>query len=734
MIEIKSSKKKTWIWVLVGLGGFALLLNGAFRILDFYRGAAPLPPRGNVDPALLVLDDSAPAPLAVIDFSQTCLQMGEPFTVSGQGSADPQGLPLHFAIDFGDGTVLDGVEAEHAYTATGAYRVTLTATNSDGAADVSAGILSVGSPSFDPGTLNEIAFQPNFYDPRIIEEIETPAGGMVWGFFNAQADATVTNILVNGLDWEDPSSGVVWCEVVPGEFKAGEIGILRCMSNEKTWTDGAPISLQVETDAGTAWAHQGTLQAEPLAISYVAGRPDGSELLVYARNDGEDPVDVTGLLLNGQDVSEFALVDESPLRAGRTTTIRIPTCGGITWGERLVVTVLFTQGETTQPHRVTRELRLFPSQFMVGNWNNEDVFTDPTWRQTQRDAGINLFIWYPSASTPPELVLPMAEAEDFYVFTHVGNPSPEYIDAAKNWGDHPRWYMNAISGEPDIGNEKPTDVLQYTQTQMDLFGPTKRMWIYAACSYQFGKWGSMADIGGMDHYTVWAPKCNVNWPYLPEIFGVEIFEWWDHIEFAGYYTLAAKRAAEPRPIIIWTQGLFNGFQIGDKTMRCNTPAEIRSQWYQNLGWGAKVMLYYHFLQEHDPICPEEPEQEMGLLVRETDQFSDLIGIGEMTGNTAFAWSYDDQVDVVTTISPDGLVLVVSNLDYDLNLIAPYRWHEKTNVEIFVDPPEGFEPYAAWSPEGEEAIELQMVRTVGGFYKITIPSLPVARAVIIEPEP
>jgi len=28
----------------------------------------------------------------------------------------------------------------------------------------------------------------------------------------------------------------------------------------------------------------------------------------------------------------------------------------------------------------------------------------------------------------------------------------------------------------------------------------------------------------------------------------------------------------------------------------------------------------------------------------------------------------------------------------------------------------------------------MVRTVGGFYKITIPSLPVARVVISEPEP
>jgi hypothetical protein len=238
----------------------------------------------------------------------------------------------------------------------------------------------------------------------------------------------------------------------------------------------------------------------------------------------------------------------------------------------------------------------------------------------------------------------------------------------------------------------------------------------------------------MDHYTVWAPKCNVNWPYLPEVFGLEIFEWWDHIEFAGYYTLAAKRVAEPRPIIIWSQALDNGFEIGDKQMRCNTPDEIRSQWYQNLGWGAKALLYYHFLQEHDPLCPEEPEQEMGALVTETGQFSDLIGIGEMAGNTAFAWSDDEKVDVVTTISPDGLVLVVSNLDYDLNLLAPYKWREKKDVEIFIDPPDGFEPYSAWMPNGEMSIKLEMVRTVGGFYKVTLPSLPVAQAVIIEPEP
>ncbi len=673
-------------------------------------------------------DDSAgPDPLAVVDCDAACLSPGDTLNVTGHESSDPRELPLSFYIDFGDGTIVTDVEAEHPYDASGAYQVTLTATNSVGASDVSSCIVSVGVLPKGPGTLDEIAFRPHYYDERIFEPSNPrpTVGGMVWGFFNAPADATVTDILVNGVSWSAPTGLANWCEVTPPVLAAGDIGIVRCSTTDAAIIDGAQISLQVETDAGTVWTRQSTIETEPAAISYVTGRPDGSEMLIYVRNDAaSEPIEIIGLLLNGQNVSDFAIVDEPIIESGRTAAIRVPTCDGIAWGERMVVTVLYEIGGAKAARRITRELRLFPQKFLVGNWNGDDVFTDPAWRQTQRNAGINMFIWSPSVTFPPEVILPLAEEEDFYVFTHADNPYPDYIDAAENWGDNPRWYMNAVAGEPEIGGRLFPDVLESLQAQMDLFGPDKQMWIYNACSNVFGQWGSMADVGGMDHYCVWAPKCNYNPP----------FWYWDHIEFAGYYTLVAKRAAEPRPIINWSQGIDNAFEINGIQFRCNTPEEIRSQWYQNVGWGAKALPYYHFLQEHDAACPEEPEQEMGVLSKETDQFSDLLGIGEMAGNTAFAWSEDQQVDVVTTISPDGLVLIVSNLDYDLNILIPFEWREKTNVEIVIDPPAGFEPQSAWSPEGEDAVPLEIVKQSGGFYTVTIPSLPVARALIIEPEP
>jgi len=90
--------------------------------------------------------------------------------------------------------------------------------------------------------------------------------------------------------------------------------------------------------------------------------------------------------------------------------------------------------------------------------------------------------------------------------------------------------------------------------------------------------------------------------------------------------------------------------------------------------------------------------------------------------------------VLAVARSEGLALIVSNLDYDLNLLMPYEWREKTNVEIIIDPPAGFEPLSAWSPEGEDAITLDLKKKSSGLYVVTIPSLPVARAVIIEPEP
>jgi len=54
--------------------------------------------------------------------------VGTPVAFDGTGSSDPDGGPLKYAWDFGDGNTGTGSTTTHAYDASGIYKVSLTVT------------------------------------------------------------------------------------------------------------------------------------------------------------------------------------------------------------------------------------------------------------------------------------------------------------------------------------------------------------------------------------------------------------------------------------------------------------------------------------------------------------------------------------------------------------------------------------------------------------------------------
>lgn len=67
------------------------------------------------------------APIARLRATPTLAAVGQAVAFSAQGSLDPQGFPLSFAWDFGDGARAEGSEATHRYRAPGTYEATLEA-------------------------------------------------------------------------------------------------------------------------------------------------------------------------------------------------------------------------------------------------------------------------------------------------------------------------------------------------------------------------------------------------------------------------------------------------------------------------------------------------------------------------------------------------------------------------------------------------------------------------------
>lgn len=655
-------------------------------------------------------------PLAVISCEKNCADVGEIISFSAEESSDPQGSELEYNFDFGDGNTQEGVTAEHEYETAGAYRVVLTVTNEFGLKDSSSCIVSVGDFPTEVGYINEVEFAKNHYNPLIHEEAPPrDHGGLIYGFFIAPANATPDAIIINGQPARPLLGEVEWCEVIQTELAAGDLGILRCHSYSDNFDPDDPISIVVRDNGATVWSIDTIIPEPSLTPSYITSNTDGTEILVFVRNDSDRKITVTGLSINGNDVSDFAIIDNPNVEPNHLAIIHVPRCDGVPFGEWTAFTVRGTDGK--ENISVSRALRLFKPMFPIGNWNSGDAFTDPNELDVNLSIKVNMLIWNPLEHSP-KLVLPLAEENDFYLFTHFGVTNPAFEEFVNSYKDNPRILTNAVSGEGEFGGV-PIEALQKLRHHRELWGSHKPLWIYNACAYQFPSWGALADISGMDHYCVWAPKCNTNFP--PGM--------WDRVEFTGFYAEEIKLAAEPKPTWDWTQAAWTTWE-----QRCATKDEIRSQWYQVVSRGAKGILWFFVRPYWYEFCPDESIDELLKLANELAPLKNVLLEGDVVTTGIVAYTDMELVDVRATLSPKAIAIFLTNLDYELNLVTPFVWNEKYEVPVYFKPPSWFEPAKFVMLNGEEQVELQAKKINDTTWRFYVPVLVSAESVIVIPEP
>jgi len=99
-----------------------------------------------------VVVGSAPnqPPSAAMTVSPSSAQVGQPISLSGSGSSDPDGSIVSYQWSFGDGASSSGVSTSHAYSSTGTYTVRLTVTDNDGATDVETRTVTITSAPNQP--------------------------------------------------------------------------------------------------------------------------------------------------------------------------------------------------------------------------------------------------------------------------------------------------------------------------------------------------------------------------------------------------------------------------------------------------------------------------------------------------------------------------------------------------------------------------------------------------------
>jgi len=671
-------------------------------------------------------DDTAPPdwslePLAVLDCEALTADPGDELDFEGSSSTDPNDSTLTYLLDFGDGETAESATAAHAFDYAGAYRVTLTVTNEFGYDDAASCLVQVGAFPTGAGELDTIGFRPNFFNDKIIEVNSPPHhGGVVYGAFTHTNAALADTVLVNGQVGHPDTADVEWCEILNPDLTADQVALVQCHSYSTNFDPGSSIELEVKAGAETLWTYNGMIPAPMLTPSYITADVDGDELLVYVRNDGEESYVLTGLSIDGLDVSDFVAINQELVLPDEIAIIRVPRHDGIDYGVFHAFTVhgLDERGEIS----ATRIHRLFQPTFPLGNWDagEDDIYHNMDNLEQQLGHGIDMHIYYPDGYNTPELVVGLAEDYDFYLFTHYGGTNPTYEQYINDYGENPQVLANAVFGEPDLSHPA-IEVLGEMQLQRELWGTKKPLWGYNACAHRWPAFQPLPDIGGMDHYCVFAPKCNYNFPPF----------FWDHLWFLGYYCEAVKYNAEPKPVWEWTQGNSKG----DLSLfyRCLTDEEIRAQWYVVLGRGVKGLLWFRFTQHDIGFCPR-PLPEMKRLAQELEPVKDSLLDGDWFTTGLYAATEDETIDVQATINPTSAVIVLSNFDYDLNLIFPWVWREKTNVVVDFYPPEGFEPASFTTFDGLDATDLQWEKVDHGHWRFLVPELQVGRAVLVLPEP
>jgi len=557
--------------------------------------------------------------------------------------------------------------------------------------------------------VEDVVFRPATWETQQLHEErnERPnKGGLIFVYYkNISKDPVrIARFLINeeGEGFFTQAGEVAWTRSFGDRIEPGETMVYEINAISENFSEGKEFSFAFIDRS--RWSATGqkkvVLNEKKHLISSIIFHEDLKKFTLHLQNRSNNRCEVMNLSFSGKEILNYDLTADfiDPqghiIVTGELEEAYEP-------GALCIASIKLKNNDetlTVYGHRTA-----YDSYFPIGTWGIEKH----RYEEAKYKLHLNTFIR--SGKSDDEFYTNTNKELGFKILTHTGMyPDVDKIDDLINVDDVAFWYLQ---DEPDANRTAEAVLFSNEMTkQRDVSKPT----ITTLCrNVRFFEFGFIPDVACMDHYSVGAPTSSV-WPY----------RYGTNLEETGFYTRDLRLAAYPKPIWVWSQGLFD-WNVRPR-QQVPTATELTYQLLSNIGNGAKGILWFTIKENKAKKYPETY-----LAMQQCGRVLEMIKDDLLHGDP-FETEIDanDQLLIHPIISKNRLILIVLNSDYKIDPIA-YKWEPKSNENIQLKVPLWFKVRSAYELIPEEGVKETGFQQAGNVLNIKIEHLEAYRVFVFD---
>lgn len=557
--------------------------------------------------------------------------------------------------------------------------------------------------------IDYVGYRPARYETEHVIELDNSnpnEGGFISVYLRNNSDKPIRLRFwrLNGKDESHYRVDLrdVWDRTYHDTLEPGQSTVCEINGLTRDFAAGQPFNFAY---VDSSWMGAGyiltKLTEDPVQIACIRFLPGLQEIEVFFRHMGEGSVEFASIEAVGKASASVAWAAQRIDGTGLTIA-RLKLAAPVAPSDLVIIRAAIK--DSAGEHAVFSHRRAFEDRFPIGTWGMDDDLRDQL-HSLYIDTGVQ------GGKKADSFFATDAARLGMRAMVHTGVITN--VDQVRELGDSPHVACWMIQDEPDW-SIPATQMLLAEQT-VRRYNSTIPTFVTLCRNVKFFEYAQIPDIPCMDHYAVTAPSSS-KWP----------FPWGTRLEETAYYTRDLKAASEPKPIWVWTQGLFDWDQRPKRPVP--TVSELSAQLVLNLARGAKGIIWFSYRDKLGEKYPEVREAMRGWGRAMSFLREDLLA----SEPAPWPIAAPEKVDAALLTGRDAAVLCLTNLDYQIDAEA-YPFSEKKDLAITVPLPSWLTPAGALRVDHTGIAPLEAVPGDGGI-TVKLPALLDTTLVLLPNDP